>query len=211
MDSINSTNPNRLDLLFNQDTGEATSLPPAKTGITDASAIQAAFSQFQTYRLNQGMPVSSPPENTVVPQSFDITSLILNAWRAISESLQGASGTPDEQPIPVGFETGPHWVQGWGYQMLANNTYYADDATAQRLADALGAKVVSGNPFGQAQAPDAATLQFPGGQTINAGVLANLLNRGYPPDYVQSQLQQALTDNGVTGASVDMSKLYPAT
>lgn len=142
--------------------------------------------------------------------------MILNAWRAFSDSLKGGSETASDQPIPVGFETGPHWITGWGYQMQANNTYYADDATAQRLADALGAKVIQQSPIGMgqgssAEAPDAATLQFPGGQTINAGVLANLLNKGYPPDYVQSQLQQALTDNGVTGASVDMSKLYPAT
>lgn len=61
MDSINSTTPNRLELLFNQDTGEATSLPPAKTGITDASAIQAAFAQFQTYQLNQGSPSAAHP------------------------------------------------------------------------------------------------------------------------------------------------------
>jgi hypothetical protein len=208
MDAVNNTDPNRLQLLFDQNAGDGESVAPPQATMTDAAALQTAFSQFQTYRLasNQGMPGTSP-DNAAAPQSSDFTSMILDWLRAL---LNRANGNDDDQPIPVGFETGPHVVTGWGTKEDANNVYYADSATAQRLADALGAKVVSDNPFGGAQAPDAATLEFPGGQKINAGVLANLLNRGYSRDYVESQLSQALKDNGVTDPSIDMSKLYSA-
>jgi hypothetical protein len=217
MDSINQTNLNRSpELVLDQNAGEAVSVPSPKTGMMDPSAAQAAFSQFQAYRLsqNQGSLLSGPLENATAPQSLDFTSWILNALRAISENFKRATGTAGDQPIPVGFEAGPHWITGWGYKFLANNAYYADDATAQRLASALGAKVVRESPIGagqgSAQAPDAATLQFPGGQKINAGVLANLLDRGYSRDYVESQLSKALTENGVTGVSIDAPQLYPS-
>ena len=218
MNPINASDYNRfLEPISDPNAGGVASVPSPASGTQDNTAAQNAFSEFQKYVLcgNKDTLVSGSSQTSSAPSGADLNNLLLNIWRAICESLNPSGKTAGNQPIPVGFESGSHRITGMGYNQEVNPMYYANNATAQNLAAALGAKVVQASPLGMGpdsvfQAPSANTLQFPGGQTINAGVLANLLNKGYSREYVQSELTQALAENGVTGITPDLSKLYPS-
>ncbi|MBV9503880.1 MAG: hypothetical protein JO323_02630 [Acidobacteriia bacterium] len=216
MNPINASNYNRfLEPISDPNAGGVASVPSPASGTQQNTAAQNAFSEFQKYVLSGNQnTLSSSSQTPSAPSEAYLNNLLLSIWRAICDSLNPSGKTAGDQPIPVGFESGSHPITGMGYNQQANPMYYADNATAQNLAAALGAKVVQASPFGMGpdsvfQAPSANTLQFPGGQTINAGVLANLLNKGYSREYVQSELTQALAENGVTGITPDLSKLYP--
>jgi hypothetical protein len=84
--------------------------------------------------------------------------------------------------------TGPRGAK-WDY----NPIYFATQATADKVASLVGGTVVeknditSGGPF-QQSAPNE-LIQFTDGRTINAGLIANFFNHGYPQSYIDSLLK----------------------
>lgn len=84
--------------------------------------------------------------------------------------------------------TGPNGAK-WDY----NPIYFATQATADKVASMLGGSVVekndivTGGPF-QQSAPNE-LIQFADGRTVNAGLIANMFNHGYPQSYIDALLK----------------------
>jgi hypothetical protein len=75
-----------------------------------------------------------------------------------------------------------------------NPIYFATRDTANKVASLVGGTVVekndmvTGGPF-QQSAPNE-MIQFAGGRQVNAGLIANFYNHGYPQSYIDMLLKQ---------------------
>jgi hypothetical protein len=80
-----------------------------------------------------------------------------------------------------------------------NPIYFASPATAQKVADMFGGKVVSMNMMayagGMLQSEPNLMVQLPNGKLVNPGLIADYYNHGYPQSYVD-----ALVKNEIQGA-----------
>ena len=90
---------------------------------------------------------------------------------------------------------------GQPIQTNYNPNLYADPATAQRIAQQLGGKVIQGDPVGLGaagspfSAPSANMIQLPNGRVIDAGTIAN-----YEQLYANNpQMLQAMVNGEITG------------
>lgn len=105
---------------------------------------------------------------------------------AAKPSLESVFGSQPFLNNPGG--TGPRGAT-WNY----NPVYFATQATAEKVAALVGGKVVEKNdiltsgPF-QQSAPNE-VIQFADGRTVNAGLIANFFNHGYPQSYIDSILK----------------------
>ena len=75
-----------------------------------------------------------------------------------------------------------------------NQIYFATRETAAKVAAMVGGKVVeqndmiTGGPFKQSDPNE--MIQFADGRQVNAGLIANFFNHGYPKSYIDSLLQK---------------------
>jgi hypothetical protein len=80
----------------------------------------------------------------------------------------------------------------WNY----NPTYFANRATAEKIAAMIGGTVVEANalaPNGpmRQQVPNQ-MIQLPDGRQVNAGLIADFYNHGYPQYYVDQMVQNEI-------------------
>lgn len=80
-----------------------------------------------------------------------------------------------------------------------NPIYFASAATAQKIADMVGGKVVPMNMMAgngvMLQSEPNLMVQLPNGKLVNPGLIADYYNHGYPQSYVD-----ALVQNEIQGA-----------
>lgn len=103
-------------------------------------------------------------------------------------SLESVFGSQPWLANPGG--TGPNGTK-WNY----NPIYFATQATAEKVASMVGGTVVEkndiitagGGPF-QQTAPNE-LIQFADGRTVNAGLVANFFDHGYPQSYIDNLLK----------------------
>jgi hypothetical protein len=104
---------------------------------------------------------------------------------AATPTLDSVFGSQPFLADPGG--TGPRGTS-WNY----NPIYFATQATAEKVASMIGGTVVeenaivTGGPFKQT-APNE-MIQLADGTTVNAGLIANFFNHGYPQSYINSLL-----------------------
>jgi hypothetical protein len=109
--------------------------------------------------------------------------------------------TPSQQtsPTPQSVFGDQVWASDPGYTApdggyhTYNQVYFASPATAQKVADMVGGKVISMNAMAAAgvmlQNQPNLMVQLPDGKLINPGLIANFYNHGYPQSYVDSLVQ----------------------
>ncbi|HJT88776.1 MAG TPA: hypothetical protein VJ732_12990 [Bryobacteraceae bacterium] len=77
-----------------------------------------------------------------------------------------------------------------------NPIYFATPQTAAKIAGLVGGSVVqtdamtANGPYAQ-NAPNE-MIQFAGGRTVNAGLIADFYNHGYPQSYIDSLLEREI-------------------
>jgi len=117
-----------------------------------------------------------------------------------------SSGVPVATPLPPAPSPTPEsvfgdqvWMSNPGYTApdggshAYNPTYFASAATAQKVADMVGGKVVPMNAMAAAgvmlQTEPNLMVQLPDGKILNPGLIANYYNHGYPQSYVDTLVQ----------------------
>ncbi len=131
---------------------------------------------------------ATPSTTTTTPAQQNSTTPDLAV--AAKPSMESVFGSQPFLNNPGG--TGPGGAK-WNY----NPIYFATQATAEKVASLVGGTVVQKNdiltsgPF-QQSAPNE-LIQFADGRTVNAGLIANIFNHGYPQSYIDSLLKN-LTD-----------------
>ncbi len=81
-----------------------------------------------------------------------------------------------------------------GAKYQYNQIYFATADTAAKVAAMVGGTVVekndmiTGGPFKQSDPNE--MIQFADGRQVNAGLIANFFNHGYPKSYIDSLLQK---------------------
>ena len=133
-----------------------------------------------------GSVTPSPPTAAVVPAAFSTCPLAPTA-----QSLFGAN------PWSAGAGgTGP--TGGFSY----NPYYFATAATAAKVAQMLGGKVVAMNditPFGpfQQNLPNQ-MIRLPNGRLINAGLVAEFYDHGFTQQMVDKMIAAEVTGNNMS-------------
>jgi hypothetical protein len=134
-----------------------------------------------------GTPSSTPATPSTTPATPAApNSATPDPAAAASPSLESVFGSQPFLNSPGG--TGPGGAK-WNY----NPVYFATQATAEKVASLVGGTVVQKNdiltsgPF-QQSAPNE-LIQFADGRTVNAGLIANFFNHGYPQSYIDSLLK----------------------
>jgi hypothetical protein len=96
---------------------------------------------------------------------------------------------------------------GQPIQTNYNPAYYANNATAQQIAQQLGGTVVQGDPFnlssaGPFSAPNANMIQLPNGRVIDAGTIAGYEQVwGDNPSMLQALINSEITGQGQNPAA----------
>jgi hypothetical protein len=134
----------------------------------------------------------SPPPQSVI----DIIEGRGDTYELIPRPTSSSSGNGGQPPVQDGWlptflqnqtVTGPN-----GYSSNMNPIYFADPATAQRMAQQLGAELFYGDQFGSPGSPTSfpqqALLRLPNGQVVNAGLVANTYNHGYSQNTIDQIL-----------------------
>jgi len=123
-----------------------------------------------------------------------------------SNSQPAAPATPAPAPPPTAesvFGANP-WIANPGGQgpngitYGYNPIYFATPATAAKVAQMVGGKVVATNaitPFGPfTQNQPNQMVQLPNGRMINAGVIADFYNHGYPQQYINMMVANEVNE-----------------
>lgn len=156
-------------------TGQATPAAPAFSTLLSAStATSAAASELASSASSPaGVKSSAPAVADPVPTAESVFGP--NPW------LTNTSGS-----TPLG--------QSYGF----NSLYFATDATAEKVAQLLGGKVVQENAlcgdngvFLQQQKNN--MIELPNGRIVNAGLIANFYNHGYTQSYIDTLIQHELS------------------
>ena len=157
-----------------------------KTGATPASAPASATpSAAATTPAVSGLAVLATPTPAVAPQT----------------QAAAPPQTPDLKRIPTPeevFGASPFMNNPQGQFVDANNgqlrtygfhpRYFATEAAAKQLAQQLGGIVVSRNAICNdgryVQMQPNYMVQLPNGREVNAGIVADFYNHGYPQNYI---------------------------
>ena len=145
-----------------------------------------------------------PAPSTTVSSANTATG----AFRALfgSNPLPAAPPAPVPTPPPTAesvFGANP-WITNPGGQAPNgvtygfNPIYFATPATAAKVAQMVGGKVVATNaitPFGPfTQNQPNQMVQLPNGRMINAGIIASLYNHGYSQQYINTLVANEVND-----------------
>jgi hypothetical protein len=149
------------------------------------------------------------PFGTAVVNQPVTPSLITLFTPKPSAAVSGPSTVPAPQPqvspTPQSVFGSQVWAQDANYSApdgsvrSYNPIYFASAATAQKVADMVGGKVVPMNMMayagGMLQSQPNLMVQLPNGKLVNPGLIADFYNHGYPQSYVD-----ALVQNEIRGA-----------
>ena len=126
-----------------------------------------------------------------------------------TSTTSGASGN-DVPTLESVFGTGDVWLSdptgsGDGASWNYNPIYFATQQTAETVAQILGGTVVAsdditsapGSPLQQSQPNE--MVQLSNGTQVNAGLVADLYNHGYPQSYIDRELSE-LEQPGVSAS-----------
>jgi hypothetical protein len=152
--------------------------------------------------------VQSAPKSTTVASGGTSTNTGADDFRALfsSNSLPPAPATPVAAPPPTAESVfGPNpWIANPGGQAPNgvtygyNPIYFATPATAAKVAQMVGGKVVATNaitPFGPfTQNQQNQMVQLPSGKMINAGIIADFYNHGYSQQYINMMVSNEVND-----------------
>jgi hypothetical protein len=140
-------------------------------------------------------PYSNPAYNNAAIQQYaSLYGVDPSQIQYVNGQYQvgGPSGntSPAFQPT---YQTGQQATGGGVTPSPLNPVNYASNQTSTQLAGLLGGQVVPdtamGSPPGAGiNIPTPNGIQLPNGQTVDAGVIANLLSRGYSPQAAAQQL-----------------------
>lgn len=126
----------------------------------------------------------------------DFRSLFGHATVAVTSTVPTTSkpAAPTLQSVfgPNPFVSQPGGVAPNGVTYSYNPTYFATRATADKLAQMYGGKVVEMNaitPFGPfQQSHQNEMIQFPNGNVVNAGILASYFDRGWSQEQINTAI-----------------------
>ena len=113
------------------------------------------------------------------------TAALPTAPKPVTPTLQSVFGTNPYVSQPGG-------VAPNGVSYSYNPTYFATRATADKLAQMYGGKVVEMNaitpfgPFQQNQRNE--MIQFPNGNVVNAGILASYFDHGWSQEQINTAI-----------------------
>jgi hypothetical protein len=126
-----------------------------------------------------------------------IAPVVVHAALAASNPAPAAAA-PATPTLESEFGTQPYLDKPAGKGPLGpydfNPIYFATRDTANTVAKLVGGTVVeqndmvTGGPFAQS-APNE-MIQFADGRQVNAGIVANFFNHGYPQSYIDTLLKQ---------------------
>jgi hypothetical protein len=156
-------------------TASADSATPKAT--TDASANTAA-DDFRALFTNKVAPATPATPAAPAAQAAPITPA--STQPPTAESVFGANP----------WIANPGGVGPNGITYSYNPSYFATPATAAKVAQMVGGKVVAMNaitgdgPFVQNQPNQ--MVQLPNGGMLNAGLIATFYNHGYPQSYINA-------------------------
>jgi hypothetical protein len=130
-------------------------------------------------------------------------------FRALFTMAPAASTTPAAVTAPVvptaqsmfgpnPWATNPGGMAPNGVSYSYNHYYFATPATAQKVAQMVGGKVVEANaitPFGpfQQNMPNQ-MVELPGGRVINAGLFASFYDHGYSQQFIDRLVSSEIND-----------------
>jgi hypothetical protein len=130
-------------------------------------------------------------------------------FRALFTSVPAPSITPAAPITPVvptaqsmfgpnPWATNPGGMAPNGVSYSYNHYYFATPATAQKVAQMVGGKVVEANaitPFGpfQQNMPNQ-MVQLPSGRVINAGLFASFYDHGYSQQFIDRLVSSEIND-----------------
>jgi hypothetical protein len=158
--------------------------------------------------LVENAPAASTPAASSPAESTLAESKPVSGWASVvTAGRTGAS--PNEVAIPPVFEPEPAptlesvfgaspWESAPSGQgplgvYYYNPTYFATAATAEKVAQLIGGKVVQrnefcgvGSPFQQNQPNN--MVELPNGRVVNPGLVATFYMRGYPQSFIDRLL-----------------------
>jgi len=158
-------------------TKSTTSTAPATSGSAGAGSGDTAAADFRAIFSGKPAPADTPPPPPPPPPT--------------AQSVFG-----DNPWIANPGGSAPNGVT-YGY----NPQYFATRATADKVAQMVGGRVVETNaitpygPFQQNQPNE--MVQLPNGRLLNAGIIASLYDHGYSQQYVNTLIANEM--NGPTG------------
>jgi len=155
-------------------TKSTTSTTPAASGSTGDGSGDTSAADFRAIFSGKPAPVDTTPAPLPPPTAQSVFGA--NPWIA----------------NPGG--SAPNGVT-YGY----NPDYFATRATAEKVAQMVGGKVVETNaitpygPFVQNQPNE--MVQLPNGRLLNAGIIASLYNHGYSQQYINTLIANEVNDS----------------
>jgi hypothetical protein len=170
--------------------------PPATRRKTDASATTANTSGSTDFRsiFNTN---TQPAAAATATASASVGGATVNTTSpAVVSTVSAASMYPMAPTTESLFGANPWCTDaggtGPGCSYSYNPMYFATPATAAKVAQMLGGKVVAMNaitPFGpfQQNQPNL-MVQMPDGKLINAGLVAGFYSHGYPQQMVDQMI-----------------------
>jgi hypothetical protein len=173
------------------------------------SALRLAQHDTYTQRNTSRSAASTSADSATPKSTTDATpNTAADDFRALftSNALPAAPPTPPPAPPPTAesvFGANP-WIANPGGQAPNgvtygyNPIYFATPATAAKLAQMLGGKVVTTNaitpygPFTQNQPNQ--MVQLPNGKVLNAGIIADIYNHGYSQQQINMMVSAEVND-----------------
>jgi hypothetical protein len=155
--------------------------------MVDELATPNLLDAFRNY--NPATTASTPSPAAATPQTSAEAARAANEPPPPPETptLDSEFGGQAYLDDPTG--TGPT-----GVKYKYNQIYFATADTAAKVAAMVGGTVVekndmiTGGPFKQSDPNQ--MIQFADGRQVNAGLIANFFNHGYPKSYIDSLLQK---------------------
>jgi len=172
------------------------------SGVT--STASAASTTYTASAITPGKgKLGAPTDGTAAGTSSGSNS------SAATSTASGASGN-DVPTLESVFGTGDVWLSdptgsGAGFSWNYNPIYFATEQTAETVAKLLGGTVVAsdditsapGSPLQQSQPNEMVKLS--NGAQVNAGLVADLYNHGYPQSYIDQELSE-IEQQGVSAS-----------
>jgi hypothetical protein len=170
----------------------------AKPAATDAS--QPASSGKTIYHTPFGdvmVDTLATPDTPAGTGRPAVPPVVVHAALAASNPAPAAAA-PATPTLESEFGNQPYLDKPVGKNPVGqydfNPIYFATKSTANTVAQLVGGTVVeqndmvTGGPFSQS-APNE-MIQFADGRQVNAGIVANFFNHGYPQSYIDTLLKQ---------------------
>jgi hypothetical protein len=163
----------------------------------------ASATDFGTILNNQSVPPPAVPAATA-PAATSGTIGSVTPWSPTAAVVPAAASTCPLAPTAQSLFGANPWSTGAGGtgpsgSYAYNPYYFATPATAAKVAQMLGGKVVAMNaitPFGPFQQNQAnQMIQMPDGRLINAGLVAGFYDHGYTQQTVDKMIAAEVSGN----------------